>query len=47
MKHNWLESKTASVLFLGSVVVCLTCFTYALFLAVPWIRNFLNASSAI
>jgi len=47
MRVNWLESKAVSTLFFCSVVVCLSCFTYALFIAVPWVRNFLNTSSAI
>ena len=46
MRFNWLQSKAASVLFLVSVVVCLTCLAYGLLLAVPWVRNFLNSSSA-
>ena len=46
MKSNWLGSKALSMLFFWTVVVCLTCFAYALSLAVPWVRNFLNSSSA-
>lgn len=46
MRFNWLESKVVSTLFLWSVVVCLSCFAYALFIAVPWGRQFLNSSSA-
>jgi hypothetical protein len=46
MRHNWLESKIASVLFFSSVVVCLSCFAFALSLAAPWVRDFLNSSSA-
>lgn len=47
MRFNWLESKALSTLFFWTVVVCLTCFAYALLIAVPWVRNFLNSSSAI
>lgn len=47
MRFNWLESKALSKLFFWSVVVCLALFAYALLIAVPWVRNFLNASSAI
>lgn len=46
MKFNWLKSKVVSVLFFWSVVMCLACFAYALFIAVPWVRQFLNSSSA-
>lgn len=34
------------MLIFWSIVVCLTCFAYGLSFAVPWIRNFLNTSSA-
>jgi len=46
MRLNWLESKVVSTLFLGSVVVCLICFASYFSIAVPWVRNFLNSSSA-
>jgi len=46
MRFNWLESKVASKLLLWPVIVCLSCFAYALFIAVPWGRHFLNSSSA-
>ncbi len=46
MKLNWLESKVVSMLFFWSVVVCLSCFCVGLSFVVPWVRNFLNSSSA-
>lgn len=46
MKVNWLGSKVACILFLGSVVECLTCFASYFSFAVPWVRNFLDSSSA-
>jgi hypothetical protein len=46
MRINWLESKALSMLFFWTVVVCLTCFAYALLIAVPSARNYLNSSSA-
>ena len=46
MRFNWLESKALSILFFCSVVVCLICFATFLSFAVPWVRNFLNSSSA-
>jgi hypothetical protein len=46
MRFNWLESKVVSMLFFGSVVVCLICFAYGFSFAVPWVRNFFNSSPA-
>ena len=46
MRFKWLESKVASMLFFWSVVVCLICFASFFSFAVPWVRNFLNSSSA-
>lgn len=46
MRFNWLESKAVSTLFWWSVVACLICFASYGSLAVPWVRNFLNSSSA-
>jgi hypothetical protein len=45
MRFNWLESKVVSMLFFWSVVVCVSGFTYALFIAVPRVRQFFNSSS--
>jgi hypothetical protein len=45
MRFNWLESKVVSMLFFWSVVVCVNGFTYALFIAVPRVRQFFNSSS--
>jgi hypothetical protein len=46
MRIKWLESNAASKLFLWSAVVCLGCLAYALTIALPWGRHFLNSSSA-
>jgi hypothetical protein len=46
VKSSWLVSKVVSRLFLWSIVVCLVCFASGLSFAVPWVRNFLNTSSA-
>ena len=46
MKSDWLQSKVVSKLFLWSVIVCLICFASFFSFAVPWVRNFLNSSSA-
>jgi hypothetical protein len=46
MRFNWLVSNVVSRLFFWSVLVCLLCFSYGLSFAVPWVRNFLNSSSA-
>jgi len=45
-KSSWLVSKPVSRLFLWLVVACLICFASGLSFAVPWVRNFLNSSSA-
>ncbi len=46
MRFNWLESKVVFRLFFWSVIVCLICFASFFSFAVPWVRNFLNSSSA-
>jgi hypothetical protein len=46
MRFDWLESKVFSVLFFWSVVVCLICFASYSSIAVAWIRDFYNSSSA-
>jgi hypothetical protein len=46
MRFNWLDSKALSSLFFWSVVVCLICFAFYFSTAVPWVRHFLNSSSA-
>jgi hypothetical protein len=46
MRLKSLESKVVSALFFWSVVVCIICFASYFSFAVPWVRNFLNSSSA-
>jgi hypothetical protein len=46
MRLNWLQSKLVSILFFGSVVVCLVCFACYFSIAVPVVRHFFNSSPA-
>lgn len=46
MRFAWLQSKVAFKLFLWSTIMCLSCFSYALFIATPLGRHIFNSSSA-